>query len=109
MHRVVRAVPDASVTTENPEASLKCVVAISPRRALGAILSHALESRLGVADHRAIGECAIVVHTDASAAEIRDVVAAVLEDRESAFVCEFERWSSRGAGVDAVWLGRRGH
>ena len=97
------------MTAETRVASLKCVVGISPRRALAEIIWRGAETGLGVTDHRAIGEHAIIVHTDASTAEIRDAVAGVLDDGESVFVCEFERWSSSGDAVDGGWLGRRGH
>jgi len=89
--------------------SLKCVTASSPRRPLRDIVERALIEHAGAADVRHVSGDVFLVHTDADAAALRDQVAACLEDGESAFVVEFEAWSSCGPAVDRRWLLRRGH
>lgn len=89
--------------------SLKCVIGVSRRRALAPVIVAALRIRIAGHDLRELGRDAVLVHTDADAATIRDLIAPAIGDGESVLVVEFERWSSRGGAVDARWLGRRGH
>ncbi len=96
------------MTEEHLEPTLKCIVALAAIADTRS-LSEALADRLAISDQRRLGERAIVVHTAATPSEIRDALAAVGAEGDALFVCEFERWSSWGDGVDAEWLLRRGH
>ena len=50
-----------------------------------------------------------LVYTEAEPEAVRDWLRPLLREHESAFVVEFARWSSAGAGADQGWLLRRGH
>lgn len=89
--------------------SLKCVVVRSSVRPLREALTAALSEHLSPSDIRPLGNDALLVYAEASTAAIRDWLAAALENGESVFVCEFERWSARGAEIDRGWLRARGH
>jgi hypothetical protein len=91
------------------EPTLKCVIAWSDRRNLCSIVAEVLEARLGAAEVSRLGDESFAVHGTLSPDEIRDLIGEVLDDGESVIVVEFEKWSSRGDSVDAVWLLRRGH
>ncbi len=89
--------------------SLKCVIGWSPERPLREALETALRAHVSPGDIRSLGEHALLVHTEASTADIRDRLMPVLSERESLFVLAFERWSARGAEIDREWLRARGH
>lgn len=92
------------------EPSLKCVIAWSDKRNLCTLVAAALETRLGSESVRRLGDESLTVHATASTADIRDLIASVLDSNsESAFVVEFETWSSAGPGIDITWLTERGH
>ena len=89
--------------------SLKCVTVCSSTRPLLPLIEDALRPRVSAADVRRLGESAVLVHTDAAPADIRDWLAPLLEDGESLFVAEFEKWSAYGTAADWDWLLARGH
>ncbi len=89
--------------------TLKLVSAWSPRRPLHALIEAALREHIDEFDIRFLFGRNFLVHSDAEPTTIRDWLAAHLEEGESAFVVEFERWSSWGESADRVWLNRRGH
>jgi len=89
--------------------SLKCVTVCSSTRPLLPLIEAALRSRLSAADVRRLGESAVLVHTDAAPADIRDWLAPLLEEGESLLVVEFEKWSAYGTAADRDWLLARGH
>ena len=89
--------------------SLKCVVGSSDRRTVRDAIESALLAHVRLEDVRHLGGEAFAVYTEAAPDEIRDWLGDALEDGESAFVVEFERWSSRGPVADREWLLRRGH
>ena len=88
--------------------SLKCVTVCSSTRPLLPLVEAALRSRLS-ADVRRLGESALLVHTEAEPAGIRDWLAPLLEEGESLLVVEFEKWSAYGTAADRDWLLARGH
>ena len=96
------------MTEEIRERSLKCVVAVSPTRALEEIAA-LVDALIDISDRQMLGRNSMVVYSSATAAEIRDALAPLLDAGASLFVVEFERWSSNGMAVDAGWLLRRGH
>ena len=96
------------MTEEIRERSLKCVVAVSPTRALEEI-SALVDALIDISDRQMLGRNAMVVYSSATAAEIRVALMPLLDAAASVFVVEFERWSSYGVGVDGEWLLRRGH
>lgn len=88
--------------------SLKCVV-VSAGRALGKPVEEALRAHVRTEDVRRLSDTAVLVYTDAPAAEVRDWLAPELRSGESVFVIEFEQWSGHGPAADRRWLLRRGH
>ena len=68
-----------------------------------------LRAHVPLDEMRALGEHALLVHTEASTEDVRDWLAPALSDSESLLVLEFERWSTRGAAIDLEWLRARGH
>jgi hypothetical protein len=91
------------------EPTLKCVIAWSDRRNLCSIVGDALQAKIDAGGVLRLSEDALIIHIANDPAEIRDWVRSALEDGESVFVVEFERWSGYGDGVDSNWLMRRGH
>lgn len=89
--------------------SLKLVVACSAVRPLQEPIEDALRARCRPNDVRRLDGAGLLVHTKASAAEIRDWLTPLLAEGESVFVVEFERWSARGPAADRDWLRKRGH
>jgi hypothetical protein len=89
--------------------SLKLVSGYSPHRSLRGIIEQTLVEHIGANDVRYLHGRVFVVHTDAEAEAIRDWLRDAFEESESAFVVEFDRWSSLGDAIDATWLLRRGH
>jgi hypothetical protein len=89
--------------------SLKCVAGVSPHRPLQDVFEHILCARIGEADVRHLSGDVFVVHSEMETSDLRDALAAELEDGESVFVVEFERWSGYGPAADRRWLLRRGH
>jgi hypothetical protein len=89
--------------------SLKLVSGWSPSRSLDRVLERMLIDKAGANDVRRLNEHAYVVYTDAEPSEMRAWLLDLVTDDESVFVVEFERWSSRGPGIDQRWLLRRGH
>ncbi|HYM16048.1 MAG TPA: hypothetical protein VEZ14_10860 [Dehalococcoidia bacterium] len=89
--------------------SLKCLCVSSPRRQLHDIIKRSLVACAGAGGIRHLFGDVFLVHTEADAAALRDILAAHLEADESAFVVEFERWSASGPAADRRWLLRRGH
>jgi hypothetical protein len=70
-------------------------------------IERALIERMGVSETRRLHPGALVVHADASAAQVRDW-ALDADAAARVFVVEFERWSCAG-DFDMAWLTRRGH
>ena len=87
--------------------SLKCVAVSSPGRSLADVLPAALGEPAD--DARRLFDGVWLVYCGATAAEVRDRLAAHLIEGESAFVVEFERWSGSGPAPDRHWLLARGH
>jgi hypothetical protein len=86
-----------------------CVAAYSPGRPLKAAIEQALIERVGVDGVRYLLGRVFLVHTDAGTDTVRDWLSPLLEDGESLFVVEFERWSAFGPAADRDWLRERGH
>jgi len=97
------------VTEQIRPGSLKLVVACSADRSLREPVEGALLERCGPDDVRHLHADTFLVHTEASAADIRDWLAPLLAEDESLFVVEFERWSARGPAAGRDWLRARGH
>ena len=91
-----------------PPGSLKLVLFGGPR-SLRARIASALAGRIPGDELRPLGPSALLVHTEAEPAEVRDWLAAVCPPGGWVFVAEFEKWSARGGAVDAAWLLARGH
>jgi hypothetical protein len=89
--------------------SLKCVIAWSERRNLCSLVLDAVAAKTGEGELRRLGDESFALYTEATAAEIRDWVAEVVNSDESVFVVEFEKWSGSGAQVPREWLLARGH
>ena len=89
--------------------SLKCVAGWSPSRSLGDSLEQALRAHAGDERVRHLYGDAFLVYTEADTSTVRDWLAPLLEESESVFVVEFERWSGHGPAIDSRWLMRRGH
>jgi hypothetical protein len=89
--------------------TLKSVAAYSPHRGLKELLEEALLERVGAGDVRYLFGRVFLVYTKADTAAIRDWLAPLLQDGESLFVAEFERWSGFGPAPDREWLRERGH
>ncbi len=89
--------------------SLKCVIGSSSGRSLRSVIEEALSSHVRAEDIRHLWGDVLLVYTEADTAAIRDWLASLLFDGESAFVVEFEHWSGYGAPPDRDWLRRRGH
>lgn len=89
--------------------SLKCVTAWSARRSLREPLEETLRAHVRAGDIRHLYGDVFLVYTDAETAAIRDWLGSRLEDGESTFVVEFERWSGLGPAPDRGWLLDRGH
>ncbi len=89
--------------------TLKCVSASSPARPLREAVEAALRAHIPAEDVRHLYGDILVVYTEEDTAALRDWLAPLLEDGESLFVVEFERWSSAGPAIDREWLGARGH
>src|SRR5207248_90602 len=78
VHRVLRAVPEAALTDETPERSLKFVVAVSSTRALEEIAA-GVDEGIDLSDRQMLGRDAMVVYSSATAAEIRDALTPLLD------------------------------
>ena len=89
--------------------SLKCVTASSGERSLRAGVQQALLAHVRDDDVRHLYDNVFLVYTEADPEAVRDWLRPALREHESAFVVEFERWSSAGAAADQRWLLRRGH
>ncbi len=89
--------------------TLKIVVAWSDRRNLCSTIRNAVEELAGAHEVRPLGDDAFLVHTDLTAAELRDRLRALATDSEGILVAEFEVWSGEGQSLDAKWLLARGH
>lgn len=89
--------------------SLKCVTAISSERTLRHQTQMALERHVRPEDIRHLHGDTFVVYTAADTTTVRDWLTPLLEDGESVFVVEFERWSGHGRSPNRDWLLRRGH
>jgi hypothetical protein len=89
--------------------TLKCVAAYSPRRPLKELIGQALTARVGVEDIRYLLGRVYIIYTQADTQTVRDWLAPLLEEDESLFVSEFERWSGSGPAPDRDWLRERGH
>jgi hypothetical protein len=88
--------------------TLKCVVAASGRRHLCDLVEDALAQVAHPDDVLRLSDDALLVYTDLEPAAIRDSLTPVLQDGETAFIAEFERWSTLGP-IDRQWLVSRGH
>ncbi len=89
--------------------SLKLVTGWSPDRSLRDALRETLRAHVAENDVRHLYGETFLAFTDAEPAAVRDWLAPVLSEGESAFVVEFECWSSRGSSICRDWLLRRGH
>ena len=89
--------------------TLKCVVGHSPSRPLRSLIAEILGPHVRDQDIRHLSDDALLAYSDASAADLRDWIAAQLGPGESVLVMEFERWSAFGPAADRRWLLRRGH
>jgi len=89
-------------------ATLKCVIAWSPRRPLHDLLADGLAAFADAGDIQRLGDEACLVYSPAPADEIRDRLRRELEDGEALLVVEFEKWSGHGRGLDARQGRRRG-
>lgn len=89
--------------------SLKCVTVWSANRPLGDLMAETLRAHVRAKDVRRLYGEVFIVYTDAEAAAIRDWFAQRLQEGESVFVAEFERWSGYGPALDWRWLLFRGH
>ena len=92
----------------SPSPTLKCVIAWSDRRNLCSLVEQALASRVPSDDILKLGDDSFALYAPYEPPEIRDWMAEVLTEGETAIVIEFERWSSLGS-LDSAWLMRRGH
>ncbi len=88
--------------------TLKCVIARSDRRNLCTLVEQALASRVPSDDILKLGDDSFAVYAPDEPPAIRDWMAEVLTEDETAIVIEFERWSSLGS-LDTAWLMQRGH
>lgn len=88
--------------------SLKLVTGWSATRSLRDTIEQTLTARIR-ADVLRLGDALFLIYTEAETSELRDWLSSELEEDESVFVVEFERWSSSGPAVDRGWLLRRGH
>ncbi len=89
--------------------SLKCVTAWSDDRSLRKLMAETLRAHVRVEDIRHLYDHVSLIYTDAEPAAIRDWFTSILQEGESVFVVEFERWSSYGPAPDRPWLSFRGH
>jgi hypothetical protein len=89
--------------------SLKLVTGCSSARSLADAIGALLRERIGSNDVCDLDGDTFLVYTDAEPEAIRDWLAELLSENESALVVEFERWSGRGPAIDSRWLRRRGH
>jgi hypothetical protein len=89
--------------------SLKIIVTSSPTRTLRDAIDAALRAHVRGEDIHAIADGALLVHAEAGAGALRDLLAPLLGEGEAVFVAEFERWSSHGLAIDRRWLAARGH
>ena len=89
--------------------SLKLVSAWSPRHSVRERVAAVLQRHIRAEDIRYLHGRVFLLYTAAEPATIRDWLAPYLEDDESVFVVEFERWSGYGPSPDRDWLRRRGH
>ena len=95
--------------TKQPLPSLKLIIIdpVSPDSL--AVVRRLLIERLGETEIQKLFTHGLIVSTALESSDVRDLVAPALGDDQAALVVEFERWSARGAAVDAAWLMRRGH
>ncbi|MEX2227450.1 MAG: hypothetical protein WEB52_13485 [Dehalococcoidia bacterium] len=98
------------MTTPEPigAGTLKLIV-LDARRDLVAVAKAALHAHVRPQDIRRAGASALIVYCTAAPSDVRDWLAPLLAEDESALVTEFERWSARGAAIDRRWMLRRGH
>lgn len=89
--------------------SLKCVTAWSDDRSLRKLMEETLRAHVRVEDVRHLYGQVFLIYTDAETAAIRDWFTSGLQDGESVFVVEFERWSGYGPAPERPWLSFRGH
>ncbi|MBI2912981.1 MAG: hypothetical protein HYY03_03580 [Chloroflexi bacterium] len=89
--------------------SLHCLSGWSAKRRLGPLIEEAVRAHVDPDEvHHLYGDV-LLVYSDAGTAAIRDWLIPSLEEGESVFVVEFEKWSGYGPAPDREWLGRRGH
>ncbi len=89
--------------------SLKCVTAWSDDRSLRDLMEETLRANVRVEDIRHLYDQVFLIYTDAETAAIRDWFTSSLQEGESVFVVEFERWSGYGPAPERLWLSFRGH
>ena len=95
--------------TEEPPPSLKLLTIDPASPDSLAAVRRVLVERVGESEVRKLFSHGLIVNTTLEPSDLRDLVARALGDDQEAFAVEFERWSARGAAVDAAWLMRRGH
>jgi hypothetical protein len=89
--------------------SLKCVTAWSDDRSLRELMEETLRAHVRAEHIRHLYDQVFLIYTDAETAAIRGWFTSSLQDGESVFVVEFERWSGYGPAPDRAWLSFRGH
>jgi hypothetical protein len=73
------------------------------------MVEDALREIVGDDELQRAGDDALTVHTSETAESLRDRLAEAIDGDEGLLVIEFEKWSSYGKAVDAIWLLARGH
>jgi len=89
--------------------NLHCVSGWSASRPLGPVIEETLSAHVPAEEVRRLYGDVYLVYSDAGAATLRGWLIPSLEDGESVFVVEFEKWSGYGPAPDRAWLLRRGH
>jgi hypothetical protein len=95
--------------TSEPAATLKCIIAWSPRRNLCTIVADRLAALAPAADIRPFGDDAHLAFTPLTADALRDALRPHLTPDEALLVIDFEVWSGYGGSLDATWLLAHGH
>ena len=95
--------------TETSPGRLHCLTGWSAGRSLGPLIEESLRAHVPPGDIRRLYGEVYLIYADAGSAAIRDWLIPRLQDGESVFVVEFERWSGYGPAPDRRWLLARGH
>jgi hypothetical protein len=95
--------------SEEPQPTLKCIIAWSDRRNLCTVVRDRLTEMVPDSDILPAGDDATIALTALTADQLRDALRDAIEPDEGLLVVEFETWSGYGQGVDSRWLLARGH